>query len=105
MNKYNAKVGPCFVRLDMQEIASTRTPGGVNGSGPTSLELLAMRTRSVPPRDEHFPLQRAPDELLNFSVLPSDHANYAATWFLLSAFTAILGVRAMRQSTRRTKRM
>ncbi len=64
-------------------------------SAPTSMELLALRTRAHAAA-EQYPLPRSLDDLMNFSVMPHDHRNYALTWFALSGATALLAVRAAR---------
>jgi surfeit locus 1 family protein len=59
------------------------------------MELLAMRTRA-PSAAEQYPLPRSLDDLINFSVMPHDHRNYALTWYALSGATALLAISAAR---------
>lgn len=63
-------------------------------SAPTSMEVLALRTRTNSAAQERYPLPRGLEDLMNFSVMPDDHRNYALTWFALSGATALLAVRA-----------
>jgi surfeit locus 1 family protein len=66
-------------------------------SAPTTMEILAMRTRSGgSPGEPQYPITRSADDLLAFSVMPADHRNYALTWFALAGATAFLAVRAGR---------
>lgn len=44
-------------------------------------------------------------ELLEFSVMPDGHRNYAITWFTMAAFMLGLGVRAMRQNRRAPRKL
>lgn len=67
-----------------------------HGTVPTSMDMLAFRTRPGASH-EWYPIPRAASDLLSFSVMPSDHQNYAATWFTLSAATAALAARALRR--------
>ncbi len=56
-----------------------------------------------PPRsgDVEYPIVKSVADLKSFSVMPSDHLNYAATWFTLSGATGLLAVKALRQAARR----
>ena len=36
------------------------------------------------------------DELLRQGVTPTDHRNYALTWFTLSGFTSLMALRILR---------
>ena len=66
-------------------------------SAPTTMEILAMRTRSGGTQNEaEYPITRSADDLLTFSVMPADHRNYALTWFALAGATSFLAVRAGR---------
>lgn len=57
--------------------------------------------QSLPRAEEPLPAPKTLEELCRFSVMPSDHLNYAVTWFTLSAATAVLAVKAARQAGRR----
>ena len=58
------------------------------------LESVIAAQASAP--RERLPLPRPAGDLLGFSVMPSDHRNYAATWFALAGATALLALRAAR---------
>lgn len=45
------------------------------------------------------------EELLEFSVMPEGHRNYAVTWFTMAAFMLGLGLRAMRQNRRAPRKL
>ncbi|KAK9815229.1 hypothetical protein WJX72_000329 [[Myrmecia] bisecta] len=63
---------------------------------PTSMDVLAMRT-SVPHVEEQYPLAKPAADLLQFSVMPDDHRNYALIWFSLAGITLPLALRAVKQ--------
>ncbi|KAK9832527.1 hypothetical protein WJX81_006045 [Elliptochloris bilobata] len=65
------------------------------GTVPTTMDVLALRAQAGAPA-ERLPSPRPAGDLLAFSVMPSDHRNYAATWFTLSGATALLALRAAR---------
>ncbi|CAL8465270.1 g4805 [Coccomyxa elongata] len=79
----------------VQVISSEPQPGAARSSAPTSMELMALRTRTSSAEDQ-YPLPRTMDDLMAFSVMPNDHRNYALTWFCLSGATAVLALRAAR---------
>lgn len=62
---------------------------------PNTMEILAGRTRG-PSAAQQYPIPREMGDLMNFSVMPSDHRNYALTWYSLSVATAFLALRAAR---------
>jgi surfeit locus 1 family protein len=66
---------------------------------PTTMDILAGRG-AMPRIEETYPLPRSMGDLMEFSVSPQDHLNYAATWFTLSSATAVLAVKAIRQAFR-----
>ena len=63
---------------------------------PTTMEILAGRTRGPSAGAQQYPITREMGDLMNFSVMPSDHRNYALTWYFLSVATAFLALRAAR---------
>jgi surfeit locus 1 family protein len=78
----------------------TEAPGTYIGRGPpTATEILGGRRRG-PDIQESYPLPKSMDDMMQFSVMPQDHFNYAATWWTLSAATLALGVKAIRQGVR-----
>ncbi len=81
--------------MAFQVISSEPQPGAARSSAPTSMELMALRTRASS-AEERYPLLRTMDDLMAFSVMPHDHRNYALTWFCLSGATAVLALRAAR---------
>ena len=68
------------------------------GPTPSQMDILARRPMPAGHQSsaESYPLQRATQDLLHFSVMPDDHRNYALTWFALSAAVLPLGIRALR---------
>lgn len=71
------------------------------GGPPTAMEVLGGRgTVGRPAVEELYPLPKSAGDMMAFSVMPRDHANYAATWFTLSGATTLLAVRALRRSGR-----
>jgi cytochrome oxidase assembly protein ShyY1 len=91
----------CFVchPSAIQVIDTESEASQARSSAPTSMEILAMRTRSQA-TPEQYPLSRNVEDLLTYSVMPHDHRNYALTWFALSGATAFLAVRAARARVR-----
>lgn len=79
-------------RTDDEEAVSAAT------KPPSTMEVLGGRTRPAPTAPDALPLPKTIADLRRFSVMPSDHFNYAATWFTLSAATAALAVKAARQA-------
>ena len=79
-------------RTDDEEAVSAAT------KPPSTMEVLGGRTRAAPAAPDALPLPKTIADLRRFSVMPSDHFNYAATWFTLSAATAALAVKAARQA-------
>ncbi len=65
------------------------------GTVPTTMDVLALRTRGAAPA-ERLPSPRPAGDLLAAAVMPADHRNYAATWFALAVATAVLALRAAR---------
>lgn len=84
-----------FNRAGMQVIRDEPGSGQPRSSSPSSMEILAMRTRGGS-SEQQYPITRSADSLLSFSVMPADHRNYALTWFALAGATALLAVRAGR---------
>ncbi|KAL4858969.1 Surfeit locus protein 1 [Chlorella vulgaris] len=83
----------------------TEEPGSYIGRGPPSAtEVLGGRGHipkaSLALADESYPLPKSLEDLMHFSVMPSDHLNYAATWWTLSAATLALAVKAVRQGVK-----
>ncbi len=76
-------------------MVKSEAPGVPQVNMPTTMEVLAGRTRG-PSAGEQYPIPRSLEDLMNFSVMPSDHRNYALTWYALSAATAVLALRAAR---------
>lgn len=86
-------VSTIFIAL--QVISSEVQSGAARSSAPTSMELMALRTRTSSAQ-EQYPLPRTMEDLMTFSVMPHDHRNYALTWFSLAGATALLALRAGR---------
>lgn len=78
--------------------ALSEGPESTRGPTPSQMDVLARRP--MPPgqhaSQESYPLPRAEQDLLHFSVMPDDHRNYALTWFALSAAVLPLGIQALR---------
>ncbi|CAL5222265.1 g4603 [Coccomyxa viridis] len=77
------------------EVVRSEDAGLLHVNVPTTMEILAGRTRG-PSAAQQYPIQREIGDLMNFSVMPSDHRNYALTWYSLSVATAFLALRAAR---------
>jgi surfeit locus 1 family protein len=73
-----------------------------SGGPPTAMEVLGGRGTHLgrPAIEKHYPLAKSVGDLMAFSVMPRDHANYAATWFTLSSATTLLAVRVLRRARR-----
>ncbi|KAK9787505.1 hypothetical protein WJX73_010878 [Symbiochloris irregularis] len=72
---------------------------GDRGTSPSQMDVLAMRTQGrtragVPV--EPLPITRCQGDLLRQGVTPTDHRNYALTWFTLSGFTSFMALRILR---------
>jgi surfeit locus 1 family protein len=70
------------------------------GGPPTAMDVLGGRG-ARPRAKEEYPLPKTCGDLLAFSVMPRDHANYAATWFTLSAATGALALKALKALAKR----
>lgn len=81
--------------LAVLQVVKTEAPAGSQVNVPTTMELLAGRTRG-PTAAQEYPLPRKMEDLMSFSVMPSQHRNYALTWYALSGSTALLALRAAR---------
>lgn len=81
------------------QVYSDEVPGDERGPVPTSMDVLAFKARK-PKSAALYPISKSSAELLNVSVTPVDHRNYAITWFTLSGATAFLGARALRKPVR-----
>lgn len=79
----------------MLQVVKSENAGFPHVSVPNTMEILAGRTRG-PSAVQEYPIPREMESLMNFSVMPSDHRNYALTWYSLSAATAFLALRAAR---------
>jgi len=64
------------------------------------MDVLSFKARA-PKQDCLYPLPKAMSELMNVSVMPVDHRNYALTWFSLSGATAFLATRVLRRPVKR----
>lgn len=64
---------------------------------PTAMDVLAFKAQA-PKQTGLYPLPRKMSEIINVSVMPVDHRNYALTWFSLSGATAILALKALKKS-------
>lgn len=84
-----------FQAMLPMQVISEGQGSAARTSAPTSMELMAMRTRTSTPQ-EQYPLPRTVEDLMTFSVMPYDHRNYALTWFSLAGATALLALRAGR---------
>ncbi|KAK9835779.1 hypothetical protein WJX74_007728 [Apatococcus lobatus] len=78
--------------------ALSEGPESTRGPTPSQMDVLARRPMPLGQSTsrESYPLPRAEQDLLHFSVMPDDHRNYALTWFALSAAVLPLGIRALR---------
>ena len=65
------------------------------GPTPTSMDVRAFNARAPPPPGRS-PRARAAGGRRGVSVTPTDHRNYALTWFSLSGATAFLASRVLR---------
>ena len=79
----------------MLQVVKSGHAGMPQGNMPTTMEGLAGRAHGPPAAQDH-PIPRELGDLKSFSVMPSDHRNYALTWYSLSAATAFLALRAAR---------
>lgn len=79
----------------LRQVVKPEVPGMPQVNLPTTMEVLAGRTRG-PSSGEEYPIPRNLEDLMNFSVMPSDHRNYALTWYSLSVATALLALQAAR---------
>ncbi|CAK0786861.1 hypothetical protein CVIRNUC_010075 [Coccomyxa viridis] len=79
----------------MMEVVRREGPEASQVNVPTAMEVLAGRTRG-PSAAQAYPVPRSMEDLAHFPVMPSDHRNYALTWYSLSAATALLALRAAR---------
>ena len=80
------------IRLQLYSNAPSENKGAV----PTSMDVLAFQGK-YGPQKTLYPLQKPLAELMDVSVKPVDHRNYAFIWFSLSASTAALGLRAIKK--------
>lgn len=64
---------------------------------PTAMDVLAFKAQA-PKQTGLYPLPRKMSEIVNVSVMPVDHRNYALTWYSLSGATAYLALKALRSS-------
>ena len=81
-----------LIRLQLYSDAPSENKGAV----PTSMDVLAFQGK-YGPQKTLYPLQKPLAELMDVSVKPVDHRNYAFIWFSLSASTAALGLRAIKK--------
>ena len=82
-------------RLLLPQVVRREGPEAPQVNVPTAMEVLAGRTRG-PSAAQAYPVPRSMEDLAYFPVMPSDHRNYALTWYSLSAATALLALRAAR---------
>jgi surfeit locus 1 family protein len=68
----------------------------VHSKKPSTMEVLGGR-RVLPHDDIVYPIPRNVEDVLEFGTTPQGHMNYAATWFSLSAATAFMAIKAIRQ--------
>ena len=80
----------------LQVVANSAGPPSQPSQAPSAMDVLAFQAR-VGPSTEAYPLPKQASDLLRFSVMPSDHRNYALTWFTLCAATAMLAVQIIRR--------
>ena len=62
---------------------------------PTAMDVLAFKAQA-PKQTSLYPLPRKMSEIVEVSVMPIDHRNYALTWFSLSGATALLALKALK---------
>ena len=77
------------------QVVKSEAAGAPQVKVPNTMEVLAGRTRG-PSAAQEYPVPREMGDLMRFSVMPSDHRNYALTWYALSAATAYLAFKAAR---------
>ena len=81
--------------LVLLQVVKSAAAGAPLVKVPNTMEILAGRTRG-PSAAQEYPIPREMGDLMSFSVMPTDHRNYALTWYALSAATAFLALKAAR---------
>ena len=64
---------------------------------PTTMDVMSFKAQA-PKQNSLYPLPKSMADIVNVSVMPIDHRNYALTWFSLSGATALLALKALRTS-------
>lgn len=81
------------------EVVSAEENKRMMDTGPTVMDVLGGRGKLPPAPVEEYPLPKSEGDMGAFSVMPGDHANYAATWAALTVATGVMAVMAMRKKT------
>lgn len=72
-------------------------------SSPTAMDVLggraSLKAANEQKKSEAYPLAKSIGDLRHFSVMPSDHTNYALTWFTLSAATTGLAYKVIKSGS------
>lgn len=71
------------------EAVSVADQQPASSGSPTTMDVLGLRTNR-PLNEEAYPITRSVSELMTFKVTPTDHRNYALTWYTLSAATGTM---------------
>lgn len=84
----------------VEVVTDDAAPRLTHKGGPSSaMDVLGGRGLRGKPADE-FPIEKSLGDMQNFSVMPRDHMNYAATWFTLSGATGLLAIKVLRQAAK-----
>ena len=82
------------------EIISPESEMKMLDGGPTVMDVLGGRGKLPSAPVESYPLPKSEGDMGAFSVMPGDHLNYAATWFILMSATGLMAVKAIRKKRR-----
>ncbi|KDD72404.1 SURF1 family protein [Helicosporidium sp. ATCC 50920] len=67
-------------------------PEAAEAARPFPLEVLGG-AKTMPKRQETYPVPKSTLDMQHFSVMPQDHQNYALVWFTLSAATGLMALK------------
>jgi surfeit locus 1 family protein len=81
---------------DKDDEENMQTKKKINSKKPSTMDVLGGR-RVLPQDAIVYPIARNVGDVLEFGTTPQGHMNYAATWFSLSAATAFMAIKAIRQ--------